>query len=221
MNSIITPIILIAASVGLFWFYTDPAYTAVTGSAVQAEKSIQELQTEQRDYSDALGKTREIEVVRSGLLAKFNNLSESDKDKISKMLPDSIDSVRLIIDVNTIAQKYGMSLSSLLLTASGVLPTASPAPASTPSDFSIGPSSTSGSPYNSVKLGFSVTGSYDNFILFVKELEESLRVVDVTSLSFTTGKNMLGNGQLSQEQSSGSSSDVYTYKMTLRTYYLK
>lgn len=222
----ITPIILILTSVGLFFGYINPTYTAMTGSADIASKSIQELQSEENDYKDALNKTREIELVRGGLLSKFNALKDSDKEKIAKLLPDHIDSVRLIIDMNNIAAKYGMSLTNLVLTASGVLPVvkattagnATPtAGGATGAPTFVGPDERQ---YDSIKLGFTVTGTYDNFIQFLKEIEESLRVVDITSLSFGTIKPtipILGQGAVS----STPVSNLYTYTMTVRTYYLK
>lgn len=220
MMNYIMPIILILASGGMFFGYINPTYTAVTGSSNIEEKSITELQSEEKDYTDALVKTAGIERIRTGLAAKFDKIDPEDQKKIEKMLPDHIDSVRLIIDINNIGAKYGMSLNNILLTASGVVPaatskpvtsSAAPAPDET---LSVGPD---GSVYNSIKLGFTITGSYGNFIQFLKELEESLRVVDVTSLSFGVNKNVT----VTSGQSGSGASDMYTYNMTIRTYYLK
>lgn len=220
----ILPIILILASVGMFFGYINPTYTGVTGATDTASKSIQELQSEENDYKDALTKTAEIERVRTGLSDQFRKISPSDQTKIEKLLPDHIDSVRLIIDINNIAAKYGMSLTNIILTASGVLPTPkanAPASASSPSDTSaartfVGPDDRQ---YDSIKLGFTVTGSYENFIQFLKEIEESLRVVDVTSLAFSSAKS--GSPVSGQVGSGSSASNLFTFSMTIRTYYLK
>lgn len=207
----------------MFFGYINPTYTAMTGSPDTAEKSITELQSEEKDYTDALAKTAGIERIRTGLAAKFDKINSDDQKKIEKMLPDHIDSVRLIIDINNIGAKYGMSLNNILLTASGVVPAAASkpaasgaaaAPAAPVEGVPIGPD---GSVYNSIKLGFTITGSYGNFVQFLKELEESLRVVDVTSLSFGINKNV----SATPGQSGAGASDMYTYTMTIRTYYLK
>ncbi|GEM_PF-253251 len=227
--NVIAPIILILASVGLFLGYINPTYTATTGSADPAEKSVTELQSEEKDYTDALTKTRQIELVREGLLTKFNALAPSDKDRILKLLPDHIDSVRLIIDINNIAARYGMSLSSITLSAPGTASAAAgnknqaSAAAGSPSQAASGQAVSQGigpdnSLYDSVKLGFNVAGSYENFLQFLTELQESLRVVDITSLSFSAGR---ASGQSSGAQSQTGTSDTYTYSMTIRTYYLK
>lgn len=213
----ITPIILILASIGLFFGYINPTYTGVTGAINTADKSIQELRVEENGYKEALNKTREIELVRNGLLARFNDLKESDKEKITKLLPDHIDSVRLIIDINNIAAEYGMSLSNIILTASGVLPTPKTGMSASAATF-VGPDERQ---YDSIKLGFTITGTYENFIQFLKEIEESLRLVDVTSLAFSSAKLATPVSGQGVAVSSVPVSNLYTYTMTIRTYYLK
>lgn len=220
----ITPIILILASVGMFFGYINPTYTGMTGATEMSDKSIKELQSEENDYKDALNKTAEIERVRTGLSDQYKKINPSDQTRIEKLLPDHIDSVRLIIDINNIAQKYGMSLTNIILTASGLLPIAPKvnAAASTPPSGSAPSASTFVGPddrqYDSIKLGFTVTGTYDNFVQFLKMIEESLRVVDVTSIAFSGAKT--GSPVLTQG-SAAPASNLYTYTMTIRTYYLK
>lgn len=235
--NIIAPIALILASLGIFFGYINPTYTATTGSADAAGKSITELQSEEKDYNDALTKTAAIEEVRSNLAKKFDAISPDDVAKIEKMLPDHIDSVRLIIDINNIAAKYGMALSAITLSVQGSSsgssggksqPVGGALPAQTTSSqfqssanqngavtSAIGPDSAL---YDSVQLGFSVSGSYDNFLRFLGDLERSLRIVDVVSLSFGAGQSGSG-GQSAKSQNT--SSDSYNYSMTIRTYYLK
>src|SRR3989338_7429840 len=96
----VTATILILASFGLFFGYVSPTYGRLTGSAVLKEKSIEELRKDQDDYKDALSKAHEIEKARSGLLEIYNSIPEKDLEKLLKLLPDHIDSVRLIIDIN-------------------------------------------------------------------------------------------------------------------------
>lgn len=219
--NIISPLILIVASVWLFLGYTNPTYTGKTDSVEPAGKSIVELQTDEQNYRNALTKSKEIERSITDLSAKFSALKPTDVEKVEKLLPDHIDTVRLILDINNAAAKYGMSLNDIVLSAPGVVSGSaisansfanSPNPVLARtivnSNQDIGPS---GSPYGSVRLGFNVSGSYDNFLRFLGELESSLRIVDVTSLSFRTAKTTATQAP----------SDIYNYSMTIRTYYLK
>lgn len=192
MNNL-TATILLFASLGLFFGYVNPAYRKSTGSAVLAEKSVTELRQERTHYEDAFQKTRDIEVARTGLLEKYNSISAENREKILKLLPDHIDSVRLIIDISTIAAQYGMTLKNITLTegqekggdAAGT----------------IGPSETL---YATVGLKFSLRGSYDNFRSFLRDSEKSLRLMDVTALAFAAKEE-----------------NAYDYDVTVSTYRLK
>jgi len=88
----ITAIILILASIGLFFGYIDGTYS-----------DVKELRIEQADYDRALSNSKELQAERDKLLAKFNNIGTVDLDKLNKLLPDNIDNVRLVIDVDNIA----------------------------------------------------------------------------------------------------------------------
>lgn len=222
----LVPIILILASAGIFFGFVNPTYTAESGSALPAKKSVKELQALRADYATTLSKTREIELVRQALLERFNGVSGANREKISKLLPDHIDSVRLIIDINNIAALYGMSLSDISLVLPGEangFAAAASGPAGTrqiqgsevgsgvSAGASIGPSDRK---YDSVELKFSVFGSYDNFISFLMNLERSLRLIEIVSLSFDS----LGSGSGAE---GAKPSDSHRYSLTIRSYYLR
>ncbi|MES2087841.1 MAG: hypothetical protein V4467_02500 [Patescibacteria group bacterium] len=224
--SILVPIILIVSSIGIFFGYINPAYTAVTGSSDLTEKSVKELQSVEQDYVDALNKTAQIETVREGLLTKFNTLSLENREKIFKLLPDHIDSVRLIIDTNNIASRYGMSLSDIKLFANSIVDKNNPAGATGSAQNpnantanapqQIGPDS---SLYDSVKLGFSMSGPYENFLLFLSDVQKSLRIVDITSIAFENSDTSAPPAGSKVVQTSGP--EIYKYSINLRTYFLK
>lgn len=229
-------IILILASVGLFLGYINPTYTADTGSLENTKKSVKELQVEEKDYQDAINKTKEIERIRDSLNDKFKTIQKSDVDKLSKLLPDHIDSVRLIIDINNIANRFGMSLRNISLSVSGAEKVKTTTPASQTSEVRAPGNSATGiigpddKKFGSAQLTFSVFGSYENFAQFLREMERSLRIVDVTSLSFkasgstesfgagSKANNFLNTSKVPTKISVG---DNYEYTMTIRTYYLK
>lgn len=194
MNNI-TATLLIVASIGLFFGYINPTYGSVTGSAVLTEKSIQELQKDVADYTDALSKAHEIEKVRTGLLEVYNSIPADDLDKLMKLLPDHIDSVRLIIDINNVAAQFGMTLKNITLAGDGK---DTPKPASS----AIGPKDTT---YSSVILQFTVSGSYGDFRLFLADLEKSLRLIDVETLGFASKVD----------------TEAYEYRVTIATYRLE
>lgn len=195
MSNIIS-IVLLLASLGLFTVYVNPLYSKDTGEDAFQKKSVKELRHDLAEYNEALEKTKQIEKVHGGLLSKYQTISEEDLTQINKLLPDHVDTVRLIIDINAIAAKNNMTLRNINIrdTFSDAKESGSVAP-------TIGPDL---SKYETISLSFSIAGSYENFVAFLHDLEESLRIVDVSSVSFTT-----------------SSEGNYKYDVSINTYRLK
>jgi hypothetical protein len=174
------PIILLVAAIGLFVVYTNPAY--------QATKA---LSSQVSGYDDALNKSKELRTVRDQLLAKRNTFSADDVQKLQEVLPDNVDKIRLIIDVNNMASRHGLSLSAVQIGNIG---------ADAKNALTAGAQS---GPTGSVEVGFSISTTYDGMLSFLQDLEHSLRLIDVEKLAFTAG----GSG-------------VDTYSFTIRTYWL-
>ena len=181
---LILPIILIVAALGLFVAYTNPAYQSDLG-----------LQTQVASYDDALNKSQELLATRDQLLSKRNTFSTDDVQKITHMLPDNVDNIRLIIDINNIAARRGLALQNVAL---GEVSDAS----TQRSALAVGPS---GGAVGSVELGFAVTASYDDFLAFLQDLEHSLRIVDVEKITFASTPTPTGK---------------YSFSFTIRTYWL-
>ena len=157
MLKFITPIFLIIISGGLFFSYIDPAY-----------KEISELKEEQKQYDDALTKSKELREVRGQLLGKYNTFSEEGIDKIEKLLPDNIDNVRLIMEIDHIASRYGATIKKVevhsLINEKG----------------DLGPDTSN---YGAIGLDFIIESGYDNFVKFLNDLGSSLRIVDIVYFS--------------------------------------
>jgi Tfp pilus assembly protein PilO len=214
-------IIFLVVSAGIFFGYINPNYFGTTMSMDASEQSVTELKASKANYEEALNKTREIEEVRNGLLTKYNNILEENRQKMDKLLPGYIDSVRLIIDVNSIASTYGMSVKGLKVvnsvsgTQTKSVSTQSQDSVTGPQMATTGDQSTdfgpSGKKYSSASLTFTVSGSYENFIQFVKSLEQSLRIVDINSIELKAGTG---------DTKSGADS-VYDFLVSLDTYQLK
>jgi Tfp pilus assembly protein PilO len=182
MRRFLVPLILVLIAGAMFVFYTDPTY--------QASKALNEQVSA---YDDALNKSKELLDLRTQLVSKRNTFSPEDLARLQRMLPDNVDNIRLIIDINSIAARHGLALSDVQL---GDISDSSKAR----SDLAVG---ASGDVVGSVTLGFSLSASYDDLLIFLQDLEHSLRVIDVEDLSFDvsdTGKN--------------------NYTFTVRTYWL-
>lgn len=180
----ILPFVLLVAAIGLFFGYTNPTYTTATA-----------IKSENDSYNSALNTAQQLRSQRDQLLAKRNTFSTDDVQKLQRMLPDTVDNIRLIIDINNIAARHNLSLTNVQLGSVSAGKTAG-------SQTAVGQS---GDPVGSVELGFGVVASYDNFQSFLLDLEHSLRLIDVEKIGF---KNDVTNAQTS------------TYTLTIRTYWL-
>jgi Tfp pilus assembly protein PilO len=145
-------------------------------------------------YDDALDKSQELRKIRDQKIAAFNTFTVEDKSRLERILPDNVDNIHLLIDINNIAARHGLSLKDVAL--------------GTPSDAATVRSAAavgaSGDAIGSVPLGFTLSASYDDFLAFLQDLEHSLRVVDVEKISF----------------SEDDTKNVNDYTLSIRTYWL-
>jgi Tfp pilus assembly protein PilO len=176
------PTILIIAAIGLFVAFTNPTYQGLKGTQAQVAA-----------YDDALNKSQELKSLRDKLASARNAFSPQDEQKLLRLLPDQVDNIRLIIDINNIAARRGLVLSNVAL---GEVSQSSAAATS----LAVGPSS---DPVGSLSLGFSVNASYEDFLTFLQDLEHSLRILDIEKLSFSGGQG-----------------GKYTFDFKVRTYWL-
>lgn len=182
MMRILIPIVLTAVAIGGFVVYTHPTYT-----------QIQALRVEQAAYDEALNRSREVQEVRNKLISRYNTFAPDDLRRLERLLPDHVDNIRLIIDIDTIAARYNLRIRNVELagTKDG---------REERSGLAVG---ASGDPIGVVQVGFSVAARYEDFMRFMQDLERSLRIVDVTGVSFTVGDG-----------------DLQEYSIALRTYWL-
>jgi Tfp pilus assembly protein PilO len=180
---------------GMFFFYTKPAYDGVQATQAQIAQ-----------YNAALDKATQLQQLKQSLLSKYNSFDPNNLSRLQTLLPDHVDNVGLILDIDNLASKYGMALENVdVSTPSSVGSSATPISA-------IG---SSGQKYDSLTMKFSTTGTYANFLQFLTDLETSLRIVDLVSLSVSANASTAGAA------AQAASSPLYTYNITLRTYWLK
>ena len=181
MMRLFLPIIVIVAAGLVFFKLTDPMLA-----------KVDELKVEKAKLDEGLKNARELRTVLDALLATRNSFNQSDLDRLGKFLPDNVDNVRLIIDINNIARPYNMTIRNLRIKA----------------DEDKGEASVieGGERLNkgAVTLGFSVSGSYENIQPFLEDLAKSLRLVDISAVTFSSNEK-----------------NLYDYSVEIQTYWLK
>ncbi|MDO8481809.1 MAG: hypothetical protein Q7S75_01860 [bacterium] len=180
----------------VFFGYTKPAYD-----------NVHALQAQIDQYNQALDKSAELKKRKDTLMSNFNSFDPNAKLRLQKMVPDHVDNIRLIMDMDNLAGRFGMVLQNVAISG----------PTSEGTDQTvIGAISTSKQKYDSLTLKFSLNSTYANFVKFMEELESSLRIVEMVSLSVSPE-----GGAGSGAQSENSSIPIYNYGITIRTFWLR
>jgi Tfp pilus assembly protein PilO len=197
----ITPVILIGIAIAFFFMVTNPIYNDISSK-----------KGEVTSYNEALDNSKALANVRDQLTAKYNAIDSNNLIKLQTLLPDNVNNIRLILEIEQIASPFGMVLSDVKYDAS--TPAAGVAAADTATVVQGGNTNTSTSKdYGTFDLEFSTSGTYDNFINFTKSLESNLRIVDISSVSFSSDTAV--------STSKTSSPDIYQYDFKIKTYWLK
>lgn len=201
MFKFILPTILIGTALTGFLAFTNPYYKEIT---LEREKIT--------SYNEALNNSKTLEAERDKLTQKYNSFNTDDLYKLQKLLPDNIDNIRLILEIEKIASPYGMALKDVKYDATNKnVDTSQQASTFAPTVEDTGPQD-----YRILNLEFSTQGTYNNFINFVKDLENNLRIVDISSIQFSSsGVVSTGVGL------NPSLPEAYKYNFKIRTYWLK
>jgi len=204
MMRFVMPIILIGISVTLFFAYTNPINDKISAN-----------NTLIASYDEALGNSKTLKSQRDKLTQVYNGINPDNLVKLQKLLPDNVDNIRLILEIQQIASPYGMTLSNVKYDASDSN-SSSPVVATgvgAPVVAGGAGANKSSSDYGTFNLEFSTSATYDNFISFTKDLESNLRIVDISSISFSS--------ENSSSAAKAGTPEVYKYDFKIKTYWLK
>ena len=186
MIRLFTPILILGLALVAFFYFTAPVL-----------KEIEGLKVERLKLSAALDNATRLDVRQEELHNLENSIDPDNIAALKQLLPNNIDNVRLIIDINNIAKKRGLTVRNPSIAKEAETGAAAPG-------AGAGREARETSDKSSVVISFSVSSSYEVLKLFLADLERSLRIVDLESLSF-----------------SGNDKNLYDYKINLRTYWLK
>lgn len=167
---LLTPVLIIAISVGMYFMYISP--TAM---------DVKVLNQQKIKLDNILEKAKELKIKRESVLLDYTSISESDLDRFNKVIPEKFDPVIFVNNMNTLAFQDSVTvgnftISSLGSNNEGIVSDVAPV-----------------STYKITSISFKVTGQYDNLLKFLNNLESSLNLFDVVNLSVeqltSTGSN--------------------------------
>lgn len=146
-----------------FFFYINPTWAGDIATAKATIASDDQALVAAEQYSN-----KENQLISAKKLIKPELLA-----RLSTFLPNSPGDVQLILDLDSLAARSGLTLNSISI-----------ADTSGSNNNAIA----SGKAYNSIETSLSASGSYASFRSFLTSIEHSARLLDVTSLS-VTGSN--------------------------------
>lgn len=176
-----TNLILILLAVALFYTFTSPTYQDVKALRVSAG-----------EYRNVIENISRIAERRDALLVTYQEIPRFEIDRLIKILPDNIDAVRLALDLDTIAARYGVTIKDVQVETK-------PDPNST---LAVLPDYAQA--YEKATVTLSFVSNYRNFTRILYDLETSLRIMDVKSVAF-------------KNEDSG----LYEHEIKVVTYWLK
>jgi hypothetical protein len=153
---------LAVGAFALYYLVLSPLYNGA-GSVWQPQQSIAALQQANGDYDVAIAQAGPLATQADILKKQYAGVSEDSKQKMKIMVPDSIDPVRLMSEVDTLATKAGFNLQDI--------------------NYAQGQSSSAST--GSYRITFTVKTTYPKFKQLMHSFETSLRLFSIQSVSFS------------------------------------
>lgn len=180
------PFILIALSIGLFAFVIRPYNEKVKAANVLLIAKREESKNSDRLATD-----------KKRIEAEYLSISDEEKNRLRRVLPDTIDNVRLALDIDQLALRRNIAIGPISIESDLANPAA---------NRQRERGAASQLPDNgTIRVNFSFRTDYSSFIIFLQDLEHSQRLVDVTGLRVSKVDN----------------TPIYGFEVTLQTYWLQ
>ena len=158
----------------------------------QYKKRTEHLYYDITGLDNALIASEEYAEKETELIAERGAIPTEGVERVEAFLPDGVDNVQLILDLNTLASRSGLSLSDF-----DIADTKSND--QDPQQITL----TSEEAVDSLELSMSAVGTYNAFKTFLEATELSLRPLDLVDLRIEN-----------------SQTGIYTYLITYRIYWL-
>ncbi len=183
MNTRLIPTIAVVVAVGIFFGYVAPTWS---GSIARASATI-------AADNKALAAATTYATQQNELATARNAINPNDIARLTALLPDAVDNVGLILDLNALAARSGITLSNVDVLTSAVTKAGS-----------TNAAARAANPVGSVDLSLSAVGTYRALQSFLVGVERSQRLLDVKDLVVK-----------------GSDTGVYTHQMKITLYWLR
>jgi|SRR3989344_2254953 len=125
-------------------------------------QDVQKLSAEKASFESVISRMNQLRKTRDGLVQVYNTIPGKDLEKIKDLIPVTANTGTLVVELSNLSNESGLLLKNV---------------------------NTRGNDDGVLAVAFSVSGSYENFTGFLEKLEKSLRLIDVSRISFSAGKD--------------------------------
>ena len=191
----IRPIIMILIAVGLFFSYIQPTFT-----------DIRSIQDETNDYTETIAKAEEFNQLVRSLVDRKNSFTPNELARLEAYVPDTIDGVSVMSDIQTLVSGSGLLLESVSESewiepsdreiTEGISDLIDPEDADLfelDEDIESNDRTESGTEYLVKHFSVSALGTYEQFKVFVADLERSLTPIEMMVTGFSTTESGLNS----------------------------
>jgi hypothetical protein len=168
----LTPIFSIIISLVIFFFFTQPKFA-----------HIKTVQGEAAQFEGAAAKAAQLNAELTRMLDEKRKYPAEAMEKLDALVPENVDEVKVLNDLNELAKSHNMMFGNVSVTNSDLVSADGSASGETLSGEYEGLTATN--------LSFSLIGGYDQFKAFLADVEQSLVMVEVQNIEFTTGEGAL------------------------------
>lgn len=182
MIKIIFPLFLVLLAGGIFFFFANPLITgpaSVNPQTGEVSGGVMAIRDQQRILNRSVGDAVALKGRIDTLERQLQGLRPEQISRLDNFLPDRMDEMQFIVDVNNIARRSNMAISEVNIRT-------------IPTGNQRGGQATqaTGEPQvRPMSMSFTVAGNYGQLKSFLNELANSLRIIDVDSLSFSIGED--------------------------------
>ena len=134
---------------------------------------IKVLRKQVSSYNETINTAKKVRSSIDKTLGSYNAISQDNVDRINKMVPSGADSMKLVVQIDEMMRKNGLSLASI--DSKDIID----------KNSSSGAQKNGGLSAESISLSIKAQGSYESFHSFMKKLEKSLRLIDIISVKIS------------------------------------
>ena len=134
---------------------------------------IKETRSQISVYNKTIETIRNVKSSVDKLLGEYNSISQENIDKVNKMIPSGSESMKLVVQIEDMMKSSGLSLKSIDTKESA-------------KESSVKTKGEGEKVVSPLALSIKAQGSYQAFYTFMREVETSLRLMDIGSVKVNT-----------------------------------